>query len=576
MALSWDLGKKALLPAGLAASLLAGTASAGVFVVKYADDGAGHRQVVGRLVLRDEAGPMALARGSVERVEESSFPQYIAEHEPLGPDRIVMLKSRSVQALDAALAARGVQPEARHDRRAGRDEVQTLVDSGPVANRIDLVFMGDGYTAAEHDKFFADIRRIVDDMFRGEAFRSYLPVFNVHAVFRASAESGIGKGTPKDTAYKLYREGNTLRAIYPGDPAAARESCAAAPGCDYKIIIANDPYYGGLGGEIAVSTSSVTSGTVVLRHELGHTFGQVGEEYDAGGHFGPNVSSSLTDIGWLPWLTDPVAAGIAVKVEPMVARKLSWPWENLGNGPYSAAFSSDGSADRAKIRLSYSGVPVASEMAVTLDGQSVPYADAGTQDRVFYDVDLDRGFGNGNHLLKFEETVHDGNNWVSSVDIFEYDAGYHYDNAYVGAYPLFDESGKVDAYHSNHEDCFMRNMKSLHFCKICQQNNWHQFFATVKLIDSVEQTRTTDGGVQVSVRTQQLGQFRAPQLGGGDRLEIKWLRGGQEVPALQGRASWNLPARDATGDWEVQVQYVTPEVRQDPEGLLKDKQTLHI
>lgn len=44
-------------------------------------------------------------------------------------------------------------------------------------------------------------------------------------------------------------------------------------GCDYPSLIGNDNYYGGLGGEFVISTKSNRTGTVVLRHEMGHNFG---------------------------------------------------------------------------------------------------------------------------------------------------------------------------------------------------------------------------------------------------------------------------------------------------------------
>ena len=40
--------------------------------------------------------------------------------------------------------------------------------------------------------------------------------------------------------------------------------------------------YGGLGGQFVIGTKSATTGTVVLRHEMGHNFINVGEEYDGG------------------------------------------------------------------------------------------------------------------------------------------------------------------------------------------------------------------------------------------------------------------------------------------------------
>lgn len=50
-------------------------------------------------------------------------------------------------------------------------EIEKIVDGGDQRNRIDVVFMGDGYTADERDQFFDDIRRLTDDMFNGDTFR---------------------------------------------------------------------------------------------------------------------------------------------------------------------------------------------------------------------------------------------------------------------------------------------------------------------------------------------------------------------------------------------------------------------
>lgn len=84
--------------------------------------------------------------------------------------------------------------------------IKKIVDSGDPKNRIDIVFMGDGYTASEETKFFADIQRLTNEMFTGDTFAQYLPLFNIWAVLQPSAVSGIGTGgKPKDTAFGLYR-----------------------------------------------------------------------------------------------------------------------------------------------------------------------------------------------------------------------------------------------------------------------------------------------------------------------------------------------------------------------------------
>jgi hypothetical protein len=103
-------------------------------------------------------------------------------------------------------------------RRKQDVEIRPLRESGPSSNRIDVVFMGDGYTADEREKMFADMGRLVDDMWGDVTFASYLPVFNIWALFEESAESGIGVNSqPRDTAYRLYRTGTQLRGICTGD-----------------------------------------------------------------------------------------------------------------------------------------------------------------------------------------------------------------------------------------------------------------------------------------------------------------------------------------------------------------------
>lgn len=102
-------------------------------------------------------------------------------------------------------------------------EIVKIIDSGPQGNRIDVVFMGDGYTAGERQQFFDDIGRLTKDMFEGDTFQSYLPLFNIWAIYVPSQESGIGYNGPKNTPFKLYRESGQLRAIYPGNATYARQ-----------------------------------------------------------------------------------------------------------------------------------------------------------------------------------------------------------------------------------------------------------------------------------------------------------------------------------------------------------------
>ncbi|MBQ46206.1 MAG: hypothetical protein CMP10_01695 [Zetaproteobacteria bacterium] len=534
------------------------TASSEVFEARYIDDGAGKRLLLSIEPVYRKLNLTALT--SVLNYSESSFPASIIEHENPSREKIVILRSQSEDVIMTELRKRQVKDSEPltidESFLLAEDEVVTIVDSGPAKNRIDVVFMGDGYTVEEKQKFFSDMQRMVDDIFRDKTFRSYLPLFNIHLVFRASNESGIGKNNiAKDTAYGLYRAGNTLRAIYPSDKRALRNSCSKAPGCDYPVVIANDPYYGGLGGEFAISTSSVTSGTKVLRHELGHNFGRVGEEYDGGGYFGANYSKRLRNLSWKHWTT-----AKNVSSEPAKSRYIAWPWYNLIDGEYVAKFKSDGTASRASIRFSVSGMSEDSDLALTLDGSNVIYRGTGTDDRMFHNYRLNTGFSNGEHQLVFEGAMDGDDHWLSSVHIQEYGDDYHFDPDYIGAFPVFDPKGRVAGYRSNHETCLMRNMDSPVFCSICQENNWLQFFDNVELIDSVKTIYNQDI-VTVTLYTLKIGQLYDQNNSGS--ITVQWFFNGEEISSFADKFQWTRSLDKAKGSWQVKVQFRSAEIRKD-------------
>lgn len=109
-------------------------------------------------------------------------------------------------------------------------------------------------------------------------------------------------------------------------------------------MIGNDPYYGGLGGQFVIGTKSRTTGTLVLRHEMGHNFIDVGEEYDGGQVYrGVNSASSLNNVGWGHWLSDP--SGVA-KEEQSTPLLEEYPWYDLSQGVKEFTFSSTGGYKR--------------------------------------------------------------------------------------------------------------------------------------------------------------------------------------------------------------------------------------
>jgi hypothetical protein len=55
----------------------------------------------------------------------------------------------------------------------------------------------------------------------------------------------------------------------------------------------------------SIVTASPHNGPLILRHELGHTIIDVGEEYDGGFNYsGVNTATDLS-VPWTQWQTDP-------------------------------------------------------------------------------------------------------------------------------------------------------------------------------------------------------------------------------------------------------------------------------
>ena len=124
----------------------------------------------------------------------------------------------------------------------------SLMDNGPVDNRVDLVFVGDGYTAADLATYEAHINTVTTTLFNEHPFDVYAPYFNVHRVDVISNESGVdepGSGIYRDTALDMSVSA-TSRGISIS-LSKARAAAASAPDEDQILASANTTSYGGSG-----------------------------------------------------------------------------------------------------------------------------------------------------------------------------------------------------------------------------------------------------------------------------------------------------------------------------------------
>src|SRR5690606_40708180 len=117
-------------------------------------------------------------------------------------------------------------------------------------------------------------------------YNTFAAYYNVHTVFRASQQSGADRPdeTPPvfvNTAYNAtYNYGGTDRCLYIQNTSLALADAALAPATEGRVLVmVNDSRYGGCASTFAVSYNG-SSMTEVQAHELGHSLGQVADEYD--------------------------------------------------------------------------------------------------------------------------------------------------------------------------------------------------------------------------------------------------------------------------------------------------------
>lgn len=168
--------------------------------------------------------------------------------------------------------------------------VVTVIDNGPPANRVDLVLVGDGYLASEMASFAAHVDNALDDMFNQQPFKRYAPLFNVHRVEVVSPESGVDndptQGVLRNTALDMRFWCNNIERLLCVSVSKAYDYALNAPDVDQVFAVANSVKYGGAGypsNDLCTYSGGNSSAPEIAIHEIGHSLGDLADEYDYGG-----------------------------------------------------------------------------------------------------------------------------------------------------------------------------------------------------------------------------------------------------------------------------------------------------
>ena len=204
-------------------------------------------------------------------------------------------------------------------------------DNGPDTENVVITILGDGFTAGEQDDFIAAATLVANEILAFHPFSSFEDSVNVTAIKVISNESGARRDHPTDPNYRpdvdnffhstFWADGFTQRLLYPahwptGDFAGFHRVFqvvdAHTPIYDVIVLLVNTTTYGGAGGDFAVSSITPGAAGPVTIHELGHSVGNLADEYwwveGNGGEPGALNSANRSDssdpstIRWRHWL----------------------------------------------------------------------------------------------------------------------------------------------------------------------------------------------------------------------------------------------------------------------------------
>jgi IgA Peptidase M64 len=198
----------------------------------------------------------------------------------------------------------------------------TLFTNGPTAKRINLVALSEGYQASELTTFLVDAANVVSNLLAVSPYSEYSNYFNAFAISVASEDSGSSHPLEGVTNHTYFNSSfdsygipqlltippNNYDSNYGDGQGKVDVLLTNMPEYDLVLLVVNDLEYGGSGGQTLI-TSLHPYAAEIVRHESGHTFGGLADEYTNAypGYIPvemPNVTAqtSRAQIKWTSWI----------------------------------------------------------------------------------------------------------------------------------------------------------------------------------------------------------------------------------------------------------------------------------
>ncbi|TRZ88026.1 hypothetical protein D4R89_08850 [bacterium] len=233
---------------------------------------------------------------------------------------LFVIEARDRKNILHPLFTETVDPSDYHiitETTSGGAIIYEALKNGPPRKSVDLVFVAEGYTAEDKDKFRSDVDRFTGRLFEIEPYRSAKAVFNVTGIMRPSPERAMDE--PRQGAYKktgLNASFNAFdldRYMLIEDGHRLREVAAEVP-YDAIVGMVNSKRYGGGGiyNDYCVTTVDNERSKAVFVHEFGHSFAGLADEYYA---------SDVSYNDFYPKGVEPLEPNITALLDP---RRVKW------------------------------------------------------------------------------------------------------------------------------------------------------------------------------------------------------------------------------------------------------------
>jgi len=318
------------------------------------------------------------------RDSDRGFHESLRFPQPAAPFHVIIRKRDDANQFKEVWRVAIDPDDYMHHRESAQyaSEVVAILNNGDPALKVDLLLLGDGYTAAEHNAFVARARELTDYLFATSPFKERKQDFNVWALAPAAAESGISRpssglyrDSPLAASYDAFR---AERYMLTFDNKAWRKIASSAP-YDFVEILTNSDTYGGGGIYGLYSTAAANSewAPYLFVHEFGHHIAGLADEYYTSARI---YESPVT-------ITEPYEPNVTALLDPA---KLKWrelvapntpiptPWPKQEYDEHSLAYQD------TRARLRAGNAPEAELDALFRSGQE--YSDRLLADSPYHAV----------------------------------------------------------------------------------------------------------------------------------------------------------------------------------------------